>query len=853
MAGERITLNPRSEDSANLPLDLHDPDNGISLLEHDYPVPEEVRQWAESADTEGALLASARPPVRPIPVKVRITETPDPAATNRITNPKAATGLTGITNVGGTLTRVALDGTDGPRPADGMPPVDTGVRVVAAAAGNRGAWDVAVTNAQVSRFSAWVYRESGAGTVGLVVTDAGGTVKSSSSTVSTSGQWTRLDVVVTPDATATWKLCVRQVSAGAATFVYTLGLDEVGSTLGPYFDGDSIGCAWSSTANASSSSRPATGGARFEAMEADLRAIVARMRPPGAGGTYRRVKPSGDIRIFDIATADINVPTDKRSVSRRSKDVTLTFTAQPYARGAQITGPTGTGSGPLLALDVPGVAGDVPARTTIVVTDSEPKSRRFVQWAAGGDASNANIIDSDSLVTSGFGGSGTTRTGAYDPNAAGNNVIRATMLGAISAVCGTGALGHVGNYRVFARVFATEANARIRLAWQDKDGPYASNDWAVVALEDQWFEVDLGVISITETALGAQTWTGRIEAYNATGGTLDVDFLALFPVDYGYGVARAVQSSDTGPVVAYDDFAGTTAGALLNGRVAPAGGTWATSGVATDFAFADPSGGGAPTEFLERTTASEASRRFGILGAANYADVDVSARVDLRVNLNGERQGGMIARWVDSSNYLTAYYQALNVAGVVTYRLFVDKVVGGVTTNLAAILASPANSSAMAVRLAAYADGSYVAQILFYSGSGDQFGAVLYESTGEDAVLATGGALDDGKPGIFDRAITAGERGRFDRFTVTVPPPRDFTLHGGRAFRIPSHGEVERASSDGTKYGRPSRWEGHRISLPPGDSRIVVRANRADLTVDPYAVIDDSLDVAVFLEPRYLV
>jgi hypothetical protein len=64
---------------------------------------------------------------------------------------------------------------------------------------------------------------------------------------------------------------------------------------------------------------------------------------------------------------------------------------------------------------------------------------------------------------------------------------------------------------------------------------------------------------------------------------------------------------------------------------------------------------------------------------------------------------------------------------------------------------------------------------------------------------------------------------------------------------------VERASSDGSKYGKPSRWDGHRIRLPPGDSRIAVRANRADLVTSEYTVIDDSLDVAVFYTPRYLI
>jgi hypothetical protein len=48
------------------------------------------------------------------------------------------------------------------------------------------------------------------------------------------------------------------------------------------------------------------------------------------GGTYRRVLPSGDTLTFDVLRfgARINVPADKRWVTRATADVTITLTCQ---------------------------------------------------------------------------------------------------------------------------------------------------------------------------------------------------------------------------------------------------------------------------------------------------------------------------------------------------------------------------------------------------------------------------------------------------------------------------------------------------------------------------------------------
>jgi hypothetical protein len=105
MPGERLTLDPNTEAVTNAPLDLSgDEANGIALLAHDYPIGEDVAQYAESPDTEGALRASARPPNRRIPIRLRVAEPADGELTNLCVNPSFEKDLNGWTlSEGGTI------------------------------------------------------------------------------------------------------------------------------------------------------------------------------------------------------------------------------------------------------------------------------------------------------------------------------------------------------------------------------------------------------------------------------------------------------------------------------------------------------------------------------------------------------------------------------------------------------------------------------------------------------------------------------------------------------------------------------------------------------------------------------
>jgi hypothetical protein len=249
-------------------------------------------------------------------------------------------------------------------------------------------------------------------------------------------------------------------------------------------------------------------------------------------------------------------------------------------------------SNPIVTGTIPGIPGDVPAEVNYYLTERSNQNRRFVELGAeqryfNPSSPTANLIDSEDLATSGFAGVQATRTGAYRRSGAVNDVVRGTLGSITSAIAGTGNLPHVGTYRVRARAYASSASVQARLSWQVGSGRFQPNSWVTPPVYGTFVDLDLGTVSIPPASSGTQQWSGRIEAFGAEGDTLDIDHLVLVPTEF-YGKARGNYTYAPGAVVGYDNFTGTTAGNALNLRTAPAGGAWATSGEATDFAWGRP-------------------------------------------------------------------------------------------------------------------------------------------------------------------------------------------------------------------------------------------------------------------------
>jgi hypothetical protein len=325
----------------------------------------------------------------------------------------------------------------------------------------------------------------------------------------------------------------------------------------------------------------------------------------------------------------------------RSPTVTLRLYCKPYWRGAEVTTSSTSSSTPFVTLEIPSVSGDVSALARVIVTDTATKTRRHVEWGLEGpatyDASTSLLVESDNLVTTGFSGSQTTSTGAYDVGG-GNTAVSAPVQTTPSAMCGLGSLTHRGSFRVKARMKLPASTTSVRLAWRAGDDYMAYNPWvAGLAHIDSstWQEVDLGIVTLRAPVLGTHSWTGQVETYDEVvggiGGLAVIDYLVLVPVSDGYGVARAEYAYRPGAVFGQDSYTSTTAAAALNGRAAPLGGSWVTSGDATDLAFSDD---------LSRETVQtlRGDRHDGRQGRASR-DVDTVERAG-RDDLHGRWDGG---------------------------------------------------------------------------------------------------------------------------------------------------------------------------------------------------------------------
>lgn len=563
--------------------------------------------------------------------------------------------------------------------------------------------------------------------------------------------------------------------------------------------------------------------------------------------------PAGSARTvtFDVLTGEItDLPIDYESGwFANSPTVTIELTAKPYWRGTETLTSTASSSTPFVTLAVTGVTGDVPALGRLIVTDTAAQSRRHVEWGIEGQYYNAStslLVDSDDMVTTGFAGSQATGTGAYDPNASGNNAIKLTAAAALAvALCGTGNLLHIGTFRVKARVWAGSLAHQFRLTWKAGDGPLSSNAWVTAPQTATWSEVDLGTIIVPSAVVGSQRWTGQVDVVGDTTGTdIYVDYLVLVPVAEGYGKARASYSYKPGVATGYDQFTGTTAAAALNARTAPAGGSWATSGSATDFAFADDLSG----EQIKRATFSDTGPRWAILGSTNYTDTQVDVLAERGNSTSTTLEHGAIARWVDSSNYLRAVAQRDTFTGDTRTLSIVQRVAGVDTTLISAPISTNwAINTYYCIRLIVFASGRALAWVLDSSKT-----TILAVAEATSSVLATAGTLATGKPGLYDMSTRVQAVNRYyDDFQVSTPAAEPIAVYSSRNLQV-RHDDTLRQDNAGTYSGRPPSYLGSRFLVPVGTSRVLVKAKRNDIEAASDANVTDALQIQVGWVPRGL-
>lgn len=574
---------------------------------------------------------------------------------------------------------------------------------------------------------------------------------------------------------------------------------------------------------------------------------------------------------FYVLTGEIDVPIslsgDDRGWFRKYPTVTIKLTCKPFGYGAEVTSSTVTNGNAYQTVELTGVTGDVPAEARIVVTDNASKDRRHVEAGLEYRYYNASTsleIDSDSMTA--ISGAGNTRTGAYDPGAAGNSVIRITpTTERVQAIAATGDQAHIGTFRIKARVFwsATDPTdtCLVRLAWRVGDGPLRANDWAVTPITTgvgtsagEFFELDLGLITVPPATLGTQKWTGQIECLKVdrlgglgAGCTLDLDVLWLIPAGEWYAKARGAYSYRPAAIVANDSFTGIASATALGTRAAPLGGSWAGSGGGADFVAAD-----APVATDETEKRTElATTRTEILGTTSYTDVEVG--VDVYNDSQGS--GGecsCIARWTDASNHLAALLYFAPTGSTPSAGLLLHKVVGGTSIRLGADLFPIQPGTWYRIRIIVYASGRVIATV------SSRNETVIARVENQHADLATGGTLATGKFGFRDASHSVASTRYFDTFYAAAPPnPDAIAIYSSRKLEFRSDLTL-RTDSAGTYYGEPAFVRGGRLLIPPaGDesrkTRVFAKTRRGDIDVAQDDQIADSTKLEVFYTPRYSV
>jgi hypothetical protein len=520
--------------------------------------------------------------------------------------------------------------------------------------------------------------------------------------------------------------------------------------------------------------------------------------------------------------------------------VNLELTCQPYWYGTETLTSTASTSTPFVTLEVASVTGDAPALGRLIVTDTATQSRRHVEWGLEGPLTYNNatslLVDSDDMVTSGFSGAGAVTTGAYDPNSAGNNSISMTPIaGATTALAGTGNLSHVGVFRVKARVKSGSLSNQFRLSWRSADGPLNRNAWVYPVSTAGWVEVDLGMITVPAAVLGTQRWTGQIDVKAAatSPGTVVVDYLILVPAADGYGKARAGSPSTAGASLsAYDDFSDTAA---LSAKAADLGGSWSSIGVATDFSSGS-------NRLARSTNGTEATPRIGLLGTTL---TDQLIEMPFLVQ-NDNSQTSLVARGIDANNYLRfETSRSGSSSPVIDYARLV-KVVAGVETELARVTIG-LNLANRGMSLLVYASGVAV-------GTFTQNGTPLYVVTASDSALAAAGALASGKGGVADRAVGAvfSAARTFWPISISVPSTEPIVVYSGRSLQV-RYDVTQRQDATGTYYGDPpGGYRGSRFVVPPGTSRVLVKARRNDIESALDDQVTDATQIQVGWTPRGL-
>lgn len=579
---------------------------------------------------------------------------------------------------------------------------------------------------------------------------------------------------------------------------------------------------------------------------AELTRKVGKLQQPTPGdpsitGTLKRTLNNGDVILFDVLDAMVEVPADWQFLHVNNVECTLSLTCKPLGRGpTEETAVSFTETTlPEAVFTVTDVKGDVPALGRLVIEDDSGNDQWFVHWGCQPPNTYPGTATANTTAALGYQAEAMTAlngaTATALSGASGGTALKLADVGlSYQAIVGTDlsgtALTHVGNYRVWARLMAGAGSGTahagtvdVRLEWRPSAaGKYAANE-ATTILPEQGGQIvyrDLGMIRVPKVSSGVQQWDGRIVARSTT--TTDdvwVDRVFLVPVDAGYGEGRMVAPSGETPAqyVARDEFSDGTA--TLAGSVLDTGGTWSTSGSAT-FTL----GGGSVS-----IPGTATGRSFALAGTAEYANVAISGYISTTDATFAQYRPGIMARYAGTGDFIRAGLLGFAITGTVP--------------NLMEYLAV----------------GSGTALSGTVSLSVDSAGRWEWTSpngtaTGQNDRLAASGDLNQGQIGLTLGSDASSGTAYFDNF-LAWEPEYDAALFAGRQAQITSTAATHQDSS-GLAIAPIADYQGTYLRVPAegmegGTARFFVRPcrNLPESMGDPG--IDD-VSGTVYYTPQYL-
>lgn len=574
------------------------------------------------------------------------------------------------------------------------------------------------------------------------------------------------------------------------------------------------------------------------------------------GGTLRRTVPSGSTVVFDLITAEFDAVMDQKFVSSARVDVTVTFTAKPFGRGAEETLSDHTETtAPVLVFTEASIPGDVAALGRLVIDEDQGADQAWAVWGIESrnysSASTAKLFyECKDLTPIGAGSYGNgTGVGGNVYGASANKTIVSTLTTSYEGFISSQASGggahwtHTGSFRVFARVgvpLSPTVDPSVRLQWANGDfRSYTSNEPVRLAKETagSWRLVDLGLVHPSSAAgFWEMRLQGRCEA--AGGASLDVNWIKLVPVKEGSGqVYASDQPSSSSGASAWDDF-DQSAGALT-GKTLPSGGTWSGAGDADDFTV---NGTGSAT----RTAVSDTSTSIAN-GRLVYAPASLTACA-VRVSFlpNGREptlRMGAIARYTDTSNFAAAFLYGSGTASYV-YLSVVVRVAGTSTT--VAGFGPFYRTSVTELGFDVAANGSFSASI---------DGSIL--CSGYHASLATGGALASGKAGVVDHYWSSTPLTRYYEDFSVSGSSSDACVFASQSLEIASN-MARREDSAGVQFQPVGSYRGNYLLIPPSGRegrtiRMLVKLSRGYPEIGADVSAADDVSARLYVTPRYLV